>query len=83
MGVSPRRECAHALALSSRAVAALSHSPPRGSKDLWFFLESFPRGYPTGLSHVPPWWEWILGMNVEAVRGKQVPLEWTDTSVGL
>ena len=28
-------------------------------------------------------WESILGLNVKAVQGKQVPLEWTDTSGGL
>ena len=50
-GVSPRLECGHALTLSSRAVAAVSRSPPRGAKDLWFSLESFPRGFPTRLSH--------------------------------
>ena len=50
-GVSPRLKCGHALALSSRAVAAVSCSPPRGVKDLWFSLESFPRGFPTRLSH--------------------------------
>ncbi|RSA47445.1 hypothetical protein EGK31_14840, partial [Enterococcus faecium] len=82
-GVSPRLECGHALALSSRAVAAVSRSPPRGSKHLWFSLVSFPRGFPTGLSHVHTWWESILGLNVKAVQGKQVPLEWTDTSGGL
>ena len=49
-GVSPRLECVHALALSSRGVAAVSRSLPRGSKDLWFSLESFPRGIPTRLS---------------------------------
>ena len=48
--VSPHLECGLALALSSRAVAAVSRSPPRGSKDLWFSLESFPRGFPTRLS---------------------------------
>ncbi|KAI4551115.1 hypothetical protein MJG53_000322 [Ovis ammon polii x Ovis aries] len=37
----------------------------------------------TGLSHVHTWWESILGLNVKAVQGKQVPLEWTDTSGGL
>ena len=47
------------------------------------FLEVFPRGFPTGLSHVPPWCESILGVKVEAVQGKQVPLEWTETSGGL
>ena len=52
-----------ALALSSRAVAALSHSPPRGSKDLWFSLESFPRGFPTGLSHVH-----VLGVELRLER---------------
>ena len=43
---------------------------------------AFPRGFPTGLSHVPPWCVSmsILGMKVEAVQGKQVPLEWTNTS---
>ena len=45
--------------------------------------EAFPRGFPTGLSHLPPWWESILGVKVEAVQGKQVPLEWTETSGGL
>ncbi|GAA6997062.1 hypothetical protein AOH402_14500 [Helicobacter pylori] len=29
------------------------------------------------------WWESILGLNVKAVQGKQVPLELTDTSGGL
>ena len=42
--------------------------------------EAFPRGFPTGLSHVPPWCEWILGFKVEAVQGKQVSQEWTETS---
>ena len=42
--------------------------------------EAFPRGFPTGLSHVPPRCEWILGLKVEAVQGKQVSLEWTETS---
>ena len=79
-GVSPRLDCGHALALSSRAVAAVSPIRLPGSRDLWLSIEAFPRGYPTGLSHVPPWWESILGMNVEAVQGKYVPLEWTDTS---
>ena len=30
-----------------------------------------------------PWCESILGLNVEAVQGKQVSLEWTETSGGL
>ena len=45
--------------------------------------EAFPRGFPTGLSHVPPWCVSILGVKVEAVQGKQVRLEWTETSGGL
>ena len=45
--------------------------------------EAFPRGFPTGLSHVPPWCESILGLKVEAVLGKQVSPEWTETSGGL
>ena len=50
-GVSPRLEWGHARALSSRAAAAVSHFPSRGSRDLWLSLEAFPRGYPTRLSH--------------------------------
>ena len=51
-GVSPRLQWGHARALSSRAVAELSRFPSRGSRDLWLSLEAFPRGFPTGLSHV-------------------------------
>ena len=29
---------------------------------------------------MPPWYESILGMKVEAVQGKQVSLEWTEKS---
>ena len=32
--------------------------------------EAFPRGFPTGLSHMQPLCESILGLKVEAVRGK-------------
>ena len=45
--------------------------------------EAFPRGFPTGLSQVPPYCESILGLKVEAEQGKQVFLEWTETSGGL
>ena len=79
-GVSPRLEWGHARALSSRAVAAVSLLPSRGSRDLWLSLKAFPRVFPKGLSHVPPWCELILGLKVEAVQGKQVSLEWTETS---
>ena len=50
-GLSPRLEWGHARALSSRAVAAVSRFPSRGSRDLWLSLEAFPRGFPTRLSH--------------------------------
>ena len=50
-GVSPRLEWGHAPALSSRAVAAVSRFPSRGSRDLWLSLEAFPQGFPTRLSH--------------------------------
>ena len=79
----PRLQWGNARALSSRAVAAVSLFPSRGSRDLWLSLEAFPRGFPTGLSHMPPWSEWILGFKVEAVQGKQDSLEWTETSGGL
>ena len=86
-GVNPRLEWGHARALSSRAVAAVSRFPSRGSRHLWLSSrlshDSFPRGFPTGLSHVPPWCESFLGMKVEAVQGKQVSLEWTEISGGL
>ena len=52
-------------------------------KGLCLSLEAFPGGFPTRLSYVPSWCESILGMNVEAVQGKQFPLEWTETSRGL
>ena len=76
-------EWAHARALSFRAVAAVSRFPWHGSRDLWLSLDAFPQGFPTGLSHVPPWFESILGLKVEAVQEKQVSLEWTETSEGL
>ena len=86
-GVSLRLEWGHARALSFRAVAAVSRFPSRGSRDLLLSLETFPRkfpgGFPTGLSLVPPWCESILGLKVEAVQGKQISLEWTETSGGL
>ena len=41
---------------------------------------AFPRGFSTGLSHVPPWCESIDGLKVNPVQGKQVSLEWTETS---
>ena len=75
-GITPRLERGHARVLSSRMVAEVSESrsidhgicgfPTRISH------EDFPRGFPTGLSHVPPWWESILGVKVLAVQGKQV-----------
>ena len=50
-GVSPRLEWGHPHALSSRAVAAVSRFPSRGSRDLWLSLEAFPGGFFTMLSH--------------------------------
>ena len=95
-GVSPRLVWGHAGVLSFRAVAAVSRFPSRGSRDLWLSLEisprgfptrlsleAFPRGFPTGLTHVSPSCESILGLKVEAVQGKQVSLECTETSGGL
>ena len=59
--VSPLLEWGHARALSSRAVAAVSRFPSRASRDPRLSHEAFPRGFRTGLSHVPPWCESILG----------------------
>ena len=82
-GVSPRLEWGHSRALSSRAVAAVSHFPLRGSRDLWLSLEAFPRGFPMRLSHRAVQRatvvESILGLKVDAVQGKHVSLEWTET----
>ena len=50
-GVSPRLKWGHARAISSRAVAAVSRFPSRGSRDLWLFLEAFPGGFSTRLSY--------------------------------
>ena len=65
----------------------MSRFPSRGSRDLWLSLEAFPRVFPTRLSHraVPRATvvESILGLKVKAVQGKQVSLEWTETSGGL
>ena len=49
-GVSHRLEWGHARALSSRAVAAVSRFPSRGSRDQGLSLKPFPRGFPTRLS---------------------------------
>ena len=50
---------------------------------MWLSHEAFPPGFPTGLWHVPPWRESILGLKFEAVQGKQFSLEWTEISGGL
>ena len=50
-GVSRSLEWGHERAISSRAVAAVSRFPSRGSRDLWLSLETLPRGFPTGLFH--------------------------------
>ena len=50
-GVSAHLVWGHALERSSRTVAAVSHFPSRGSRDLWLSLEAFRRCFPTGLSH--------------------------------
>ena len=62
-GVSPRLEWGHARALSSRAVAAVSHFPLLDQGICGFSSrlshEAFPRGFHTRLSQVPPWCESI------------------------
>ena len=83
-GVSPRLEWGHARALSSRALAAVSRFPWHGSRirgiPSRLSHEAFPRGFPTGLTHVSQLCESILGLKVEAVQGKLVSLEWIETS---
>ena len=86
-GVTPRLEWGHARALSSRALGAVSRflQVDQGIRGFPSRLshEAFPQGFITGLSHVPPWCESILGLKVEAVQGTQISLEWTETSGGL
>ena len=50
-GVSHSLEWGHARVISSSAVAAVSHFPSRGSRDLWLSIVAFPPGFPTRLSH--------------------------------
>ena len=50
-GVSPRLDLGHARAISSRAVAAVTRFPSRGSRDQVLYLEAFPRGFPSRLFH--------------------------------
>ena len=79
-----------AVSCSSRMDQGISGFPSRLSHDA--FQQGFPtrlsqqgfqRGFPPVMSHVPPWCQSILGLKVEAVQGKQVSLEWTETSWGL
>ena len=46
-GVSPRLVWGNARALSSRALAAMSRFPSRGSRDQGLSHEAFPQGCPT------------------------------------
>ena len=62
---------------SLRVDQGISGFPSRLSHD------AFPGGFPTGLSHLPPWCESLLGLKVEAVQGKLFSLEWTETSGGI
>ena len=50
-GLSPRLELAHPREICSRAEAAVSRFPSRGSRDQGLSLEAFPRGFPSRLSH--------------------------------
>ena len=70
-GVSPRLEfgaCTCAFLPSCSSSVTLPLAWIKGSV-------AFPRGFPTGLSHVSPWCESILGLKVEEVQGKQVSLQ--------
>ena len=76
-GVRPRLEWGHARALSSRALQQC-HTSLRMDQGICGYHsrlshEAFQRGFPTGLSHVPPCCESILGLTVEAVQGKRFP----------
>ena len=65
----------------------VSRFPSRESRDLWLSLEAFPRGFPKKLCHrafpraTVVWVDPRIESRVSA--GKQVSLEWTETSGGL
>ena len=61
----------------------MCHASRRGDQGMRLSLEAFLRGIPTGLSKVPPLCESMFGVKFEAVKGKQVSLEFTETSGGL
>ena len=73
-------ECTYAFLPSCSSSVTLPFARIKGSV-------AFPRGFPTRLSHraIPraTGCESNLGLKVEAVQGKQVSLEWTETSWGL
>ena len=89
MGLGRLLECPQGSQSSSRVGACTCAFLPSCSSSVtlpfaWIKGSgALPRGFPTGLSHVPPWCESILGLKVEAVLGKQVSLEWTEPSGGL
>ena len=70
-GVSPRLEWGHARVLSSELYQQCHTSLPVDQGICGFpsrlSQQSFPRGFPTGLSYVPPWCESIHGLKFEAV----------------
>ena len=74
---------------SSRVETCTSNFLPSCSSSVRLPVEltqrsvAFPRGFPTGLSHVPLWSESILGVQVEARQGNQVLLEWSEIFGGL
>ena len=68
--------CTYAFLPSSSSSVMLPFAWIKGSV-------TFTLGFPTGLSHVPPWCESNLGLKFEAGQGKQVSLEWTETFGGL
>ena len=85
----PHPELEKELSIFSLSPPATMTSPWKHNGITWGAFksthghEAFPRGFPTGLSHVPPWCESILGLKVKAVQGKQISLEWTETSGAL
>ena len=86
-GVSPRLKWRHHVRCSPE-MGQRCHASRRVDQGISgfsskLFHKGFPRGFSIGLSHVRTWCESILGLKVEAVQGKQVSLEWTETSGGL
>ena len=76
-GVSPRLDWRHAVRFPPQ-LEQQCHASRRVDQGISVFPlrlshEAFPGGFPTGLFHVPPWCESILGMKSRQCRENSIP----------